>query len=72
VVLVLEVLFDAEELVAVAVADADGVAGAGLAGVLVLEGVEFFDELDGETILYGESGKIIGKQLYINGEEVRK
>ena len=49
VVLVLEVLFDAEELVAVAVADADGVAGAGLAGVIVLEGVEFFDELDGEA-----------------------
>ena len=30
------------------------------------------DELDGETILYGESGEIIGKKLYINGEEVRK
>ena len=30
------------------------------------------DELNGETILYGESGKIIGKQFYINGKEVIK
>ena len=30
------------------------------------------DELNGETILYGESGKIIGKQFYRNGEEVIK
>ena len=30
------------------------------------------DELNGETILYGESGKIIRKQLYRNGEEVIK
>ena len=30
------------------------------------------DELNGESILYDESGKIIGKQLYKNGEEVIK